>query len=193
MGHFVPHTDDELARMLADIGLSSLDELFAAVPAALRLAGGLDLPAGLSEPDVLAEMERLAGAQPDRRRPGLLRRGRRLRPRRPVGHQRADRSARSSSPPTPPTSPRWPRASCRPSSSTRRWSPAWPACRSPTPPSTTGPAPRVEAVNLAAAATGRQTIWVSGGIHPHWRARCWPPSPRGTGHRLVDVPLARRA
>src|SRR6185437_5352661 len=31
-----------------------------AVPAALRLAGGLDIPAGLSEPDVLAEMGRLA-------------------------------------------------------------------------------------------------------------------------------------
>ena len=48
--------------MLADIGLSSLDQLFEVVPEALRLAGGLDLPPGLSEPDVLAEMERLAAA-----------------------------------------------------------------------------------------------------------------------------------
>ena len=32
------------------------------MPAALRLAGGLDLAPGLSEPDVLAEMERLADA-----------------------------------------------------------------------------------------------------------------------------------
>ena len=61
MAHFVPHTDEELAAMLDFIGLSSLDELFECVPAALRLAGGLDLPAGLSEPDVMAEMERLAG------------------------------------------------------------------------------------------------------------------------------------
>ena len=60
MGHFVPHTDDELAAMLGAIGLSSLDELFACVPPALRLAGGLDIPPGLSEPDVMAEMERLA-------------------------------------------------------------------------------------------------------------------------------------
>src|SRR6202012_2855529 len=28
----------------------------------------------------------------------------------------------------------------------------------------------VEAANLAVAATGRQVIWVSGGLHPHWRA-----------------------
>ena len=62
MGHFVPHTDDEVAEMLAFMGLSSVEELFSAVPAALRLAGGLDLPAGLSEPDVAAEMGRLAGA-----------------------------------------------------------------------------------------------------------------------------------
>jgi glycine dehydrogenase subunit 1 len=62
LGHFVPHTDDELAAMLAAIGLSSLEQLFDSVPAALRLAGGLDLPTGLSEPDVLAEMERLAAA-----------------------------------------------------------------------------------------------------------------------------------
>src|SRR5438270_7563016 len=48
--------------MLEFIGLSSLDELFAAVPEALRLARGLDVPPGLSEPDALAEMERLAAA-----------------------------------------------------------------------------------------------------------------------------------
>jgi glycine dehydrogenase subunit 1 len=47
--------------MLEFIGLSSLDELFDCVPAALRLAGGLDIPAGLSEFDTAAEMERLAG------------------------------------------------------------------------------------------------------------------------------------
>ena len=61
MGHYVPHTEAELAAMLDFVGLSSLDELFSAVPEALRLAGGLDLPPGLSEPDVMAEMERVAG------------------------------------------------------------------------------------------------------------------------------------
>ena len=62
MGHFVPHTDAEIAGMLAFLGLASADELFAAVPAALRLAGGLDMAPGLSEPDVAAEMGRLAAA-----------------------------------------------------------------------------------------------------------------------------------
>ncbi|MGH8918212.1 MAG: glycine dehydrogenase, partial [Actinomycetes bacterium] len=66
MGHYVPHTDEEIDRMLADLGLSSLDDLFSAVPEALRLADGLDLAPGLSEPDVLAEMQRLG----DRNRVG---------------------------------------------------------------------------------------------------------------------------
>jgi glycine dehydrogenase subunit 1 len=61
MAHYVPHTDREIAQMLEFIGLSSLDELFDCVPEALRLAGGLDIPAGLTEFDTAAEMERLAG------------------------------------------------------------------------------------------------------------------------------------
>ena len=60
MGHFVPHTDDEINDMLDFVGLSSLDELFGAVPEALRLARPLDMAPGLSEPDALAEMDRLA-------------------------------------------------------------------------------------------------------------------------------------
>ena len=43
----------------------------------------------------------------------------------------------------------------------------------------------VEAVNLGVAASGRPTVWVSAGVHPHWRARAAPPSPPapGTGCR----------
>jgi glycine dehydrogenase subunit 1 len=46
----------------------------------------------------------------------------------------------------------------------------------------------VEAVNLGVAAAGRQTVWVSAGIQPHWRAvlRTFA---AGTGHLVVDVPL----
>ncbi|MBV8958021.1 MAG: glycine dehydrogenase, partial [Actinobacteria bacterium] len=62
MGHFVPHTDAELEAMLAFVGLSSLDELFDSIPAALRLSEGLAVAPGLSEPDVMAEMTRLADA-----------------------------------------------------------------------------------------------------------------------------------
>ena len=42
MGHFVPHTDAEIAAMLGFLGLSSLEELFEHIPAAVRLTGGLD-------------------------------------------------------------------------------------------------------------------------------------------------------
>ncbi|MDQ3573843.1 MAG: aminomethyl-transferring glycine dehydrogenase subunit GcvPA [Actinomycetota bacterium] len=69
MSDFVPHTDAEIEAMLEFMGLASLDDLFAAVPEALRLAAHdghdarrryLHLPDGLSEPDVAAEMEHLA-------------------------------------------------------------------------------------------------------------------------------------
>src|SRR5919199_2680556 len=48
--------------MLAFMGLSSVDELFDAAPAALRLAGGLDLEPGLSEADVGVRMDEYADA-----------------------------------------------------------------------------------------------------------------------------------
>ena len=51
-----------------------------------------------------------------------------------------------------------------------------------------GASATVEAVNLAVGSTGRQTVWVSGGLHPHWRA-VLATFAVGTGHRLVDVPL----
>jgi glycine dehydrogenase subunit 1 len=71
MGHYVPHTEPELAEMLAFVGLSSLDELFDTIPEALRLVAGprpraggadrhLDLADGLSEPDTRHELARLA-------------------------------------------------------------------------------------------------------------------------------------
>src|SRR5437764_497485 len=47
--------------MLEFMGLGSLDDLWSAVPEALRLAHGLDLAPGASEFDVLADMEAMAG------------------------------------------------------------------------------------------------------------------------------------
>src|SRR3954467_8582138 len=47
--------------MLAEIGVASLDELFAAqVPEGVRLGRELDLPAGLPEQDVFADLRELA-------------------------------------------------------------------------------------------------------------------------------------
>ncbi|MDA8039803.1 MAG: aminomethyl-transferring glycine dehydrogenase subunit GcvPA [Actinomycetota bacterium] len=57
---FVPHTDEEISEMLAFLGLESLDDLFETVPAAIRLAGGLDLAPGASEADVLDRLDELA-------------------------------------------------------------------------------------------------------------------------------------
>jgi glycine dehydrogenase subunit 1 len=61
MGDFVPHTEAEISAMLDFLGLGSLEELFAHVPAAVRLAGGLDLSPGQAEADVLGHLGDLAG------------------------------------------------------------------------------------------------------------------------------------
>jgi glycine dehydrogenase subunit 1 len=46
----------------------------------------------------------------------------------------------------------------------------------------------VEAVNLAVAATGRETVWVSAGLNPRWRQTLVTLT-AGKGVELVDVPL----
>ena len=47
--------------MLAVCGLSSIDDLFAHLPGKVRLDGELDIPPGLSEMELVAELRRLAG------------------------------------------------------------------------------------------------------------------------------------
>jgi glycine dehydrogenase subunit 1 len=187
VGHYVPHTEAELTSMLADIGLSSLDQLFEVVPEALRLAGGLDVPPGLPEADVLAEMERLAS----RNRAGsdLI--------------CFAGAGAYDHDVPSATT-----RLTFR-SEFVTAYTPYQPevaqgvlqalfeyqtlvARLAGLPVANAslydGASAAVEAVNLAVGAKGRQTVWVSGGIHPHWR-QVLATFGRGTGHRLVDVPL----
>ena len=61
MADFTPHTDEEVASMLAFCGLESIDELFAAVPEAIRLASGdLHMEPGRSEFDTMGVIEDLA-------------------------------------------------------------------------------------------------------------------------------------
>jgi glycine dehydrogenase subunit 1 len=57
---FVPHTDADDARMLAALGLTSLDDLFRQIPAGIAYQGPLDMPAGLAEPEVLRDLAALA-------------------------------------------------------------------------------------------------------------------------------------
>jgi glycine dehydrogenase subunit 1 len=59
---YIPHSADDLRVMLDAVGASSLEELFAAVPEAVRRREPLALPAGLSEAEVMRELRRLAAA-----------------------------------------------------------------------------------------------------------------------------------
>jgi glycine dehydrogenase subunit 1 len=57
---YSPHTEADRARMLEAIGVPSVDDLFADIPASVR-ASAWDLPPSLSEQEVRAELARLAG------------------------------------------------------------------------------------------------------------------------------------
>ena len=58
---YIPHTDADREAMLKVIGVESMDDLFDRVAAEVRFPA-LDLPAGLSEMEVAAEMNGLAQA-----------------------------------------------------------------------------------------------------------------------------------
>ncbi len=64
---YIPHTRDDVRRMLEVIGSSRIEDLFAAIPGELRLQRPLALPEPASEQEVLAELERLAGANANAR------------------------------------------------------------------------------------------------------------------------------
>ena len=187
MGHYVPHTYDELAGMLAFVGLSSLDDLFDHIPAALRLAGGLDMPDGLSEPDVADETERLAarnrvgadlvcfagaGAY-DHEVPATVRR---------VAFRSEFVTAYT--PYQPEVAQGVLQALFEYQTLLTRISGVDVANAS----LYDGATATVEAVNLAVAATGNQRVVMSRGVHPNWRdvVRTFA---AGTGHVVADAPL----
>ena len=189
MSDFTPHTDAEVAEMLAAIGLSSVEELFSAVPEALRLAGGLDVAAGLSEADVGERVAEVAGAN------------------RPTGRQLVCFAGGGAYEHDVPAVVR--RVAFR-SEFVTAYTPYQPevaqgvlqalfeyqtvVCRLfgmevANASLYDGASACVEAANLAVAATGRPTVWVSRGVHPQWRS-VMATFAAGTGHRLVDVGLA---
>jgi glycine dehydrogenase subunit 1 len=188
VGHFVPHTDAELASMLADLGLASVDELFAAVPEVLRLAGGLDLAPGLAEADVLERVAAVAGAN------------------RRVGRELVCFAGAGAYDHDVPAVVR--RVAFR-SEFVTAYTPYQPevaqgvlqalfeyqtvVCRLfgmevANASLYDGASACVEAANLAVAVTERPAVWVSRGVHPHWR-QVMATYAAGTGHELVDVPL----
>jgi glycine dehydrogenase subunit 1 len=188
MSGYSPHTDTEVATMLGFLGLTSLDELFDVVPEALRLAGGLDLPDGISEPDAVAYMGDLArtnrpagrdlvcfagGGAYDHEVP-------------PVTRALASRSefVTSYTPYQPEVAQGVLQAVFEFQTLIARLTGMEVANAS----LYDGAAATVEAVNLGVAASGRNLVWVSRGLNPTWR-EVLATFAAGTGHRLVDVPL----
>ncbi|HYX44110.1 MAG TPA: aminomethyl-transferring glycine dehydrogenase subunit GcvPA [Acidimicrobiales bacterium] len=188
MGHFVPHTDAEVEAMLADLGLSSVDELFAVVPEVLRLAGGLELAPGLAEADVLDRVAAVAGAN------------------RRVGPELVCFAGAGAYDHDVPAVVR--RVAFR-SEFVTSYTPYQPevaqgvlqalfeyqtvVCRIfgmevANASLYDGASACVEAANLGVAVSERPTVWVSRGVHPHWR-QVMATYAAGTGHDLVDVPL----
>ena len=60
MGSYVPTTAAEREQMLSQIGVKSLDDLYAAVPQQMLLKNGLNLPEGLSELEVREKVTDMA-------------------------------------------------------------------------------------------------------------------------------------
>ncbi len=204
MADYVPHTDAEVEAMLGFLGLASLDELFSVVPEALRLAAPphdgqtpryLDLGDGLGEPDVLAELERLAAANTACAGPGV-----------PgdrglvcfagggaYDHEvpEAVRALGSRSEYVTAYTPYQPevaqgvlQALFEYQTMVARLSGLAVANAS----LYDGASACVEAANLAAAVTGRPGVWLSRGVHPHWRSTM-ATFAAGSGLALVDAPL----
>jgi glycine dehydrogenase subunit 1 len=57
---YIPHTDRDRAEMLAEIGVSTIDELFREIPIDLRVKGELDLPPALDEHRLLKHLSEIA-------------------------------------------------------------------------------------------------------------------------------------
>ncbi len=186
--HFVPHTEAEVAEMLAALGLASVEQLFDVVPAALRLAGGLDMADGLAEADVAGRFDAYAAAN------------------RPVG---ADLVCFAGAGAYDHDMPSVVNRLAYRSEFVTAYTPYQPevaqgvlqalfeyqtlVCRLfgtdvANASLYDGASACVEAVNLAVAATGRPEVWISRGVHPHWR-QVMTTMAVGTGHHLTDIAL----
>ena len=56
---YFPHTEDDLRAMLQKVGVASMDDLYAEVPAAIRFQGDYQLPSEMSELEVRQLFEKL--------------------------------------------------------------------------------------------------------------------------------------
>jgi glycine dehydrogenase subunit 1 len=62
---YIPATEDERQQMLRAAGARTVDDLFADIPAEVRLRGPLDLPPAMADPDLLAHARRIAARNAD--------------------------------------------------------------------------------------------------------------------------------
>lgn len=58
--HYCPHTPEEIQEMLTAVGVTSIEDLFAPIPAELRCST-FNLPPGMSEFETYARLQQLAG------------------------------------------------------------------------------------------------------------------------------------
>ena len=59
MNKYIPHTPDDIRQMLDKIGVGSIDDLFADIPASVRLQKEYDLPEAMSEEEIRAHFDAL--------------------------------------------------------------------------------------------------------------------------------------
>jgi glycine dehydrogenase subunit 1 len=185
---YLPHTPEEIDEMLSFLGMDSLEQLFAHIPSAVRLSQGLDLPAGVSEPDVAAnfthytdanraqasKMLCFAGAGAyDHEVPAVVKM---------LGNRSEFVTAYT--PYQPEVAQGVLQAIFEYQTLVSRLS-GLPVANASLYDAATA---MVEALNMAAGATGREKMIISAGVHPHWRGvvRTFA---RGTGHVIVEVPL----
>jgi glycine dehydrogenase subunit 1 len=188
MGTYIPHTDDEVQAMLAFLGLSSVDDLFAVVPEALRVQRGLALADGVGEPDVLAVMEGFAGQNRARSDQLICFAGGGAYDHEipSVTRALAGRSefVTSYTPYQPEVAQGVLQAIFEYQTLVARLT-GLPVANASL---YDGGSAAVEAVNLGVAASGRPTVWLSAGVHPHWR-QMLATAAAGTGHQIRTVPL----
>ncbi len=188
MADYLPHTDEEVRDMLDFLGLESLEHLFAHIPDAVRLSAGLDLEPGLSEPDVAAifagygeanaarngAMTCFAGAGAyDHEVPAVVR---------ALGSRSEFVTAYT--PYQPEVAQGVLQAIFEYQTLISRLS-GLPIANASL---YDGATALVEALNMAGGATKRSRMYVSSGVHPHWRAVARTFA-AGTGHEIIEVPL----
>src|SRR5688572_521141 len=69
---YIPNSPEERQEMLAAVGLTSAGELFRSIPSDVQLGRRLEITEALAEPEVIAEMERLAARNTGATKPSFL-------------------------------------------------------------------------------------------------------------------------